>query len=201
MEFKSKQKNLIVFNQNQIRNLFPDFDRHRLKDWQEQGYIKKIIKGYYIFTDLKINDAVLYHISNQIYEPSYISFELALSHYGLIPEAVAMITAASTNKTKIFQTPIGNFYYHSIKASLFFGYQVEKINSIQYKFANPTKAVLDYLYINADIKDTDDFENMRFDKQQLQELIDIKILEQYLEKFSNKRLSKTIDQLRRYMND
>ena len=44
-----------------------------------------------------------------IYGPSYLSFEYALSHYGLIPEGAVRFTSASfrKHKTKEFDTPFG----------------------------------------------------------------------------------------------
>ena len=41
-----------------------------------------------------------YLLAGSIYGPSYISFEYALSYYGLIPERVTTITCATFNKRK-----------------------------------------------------------------------------------------------------
>lgn len=40
------------------------------------------------------------YLSSYIYGPSYLSFEYALSYYGLIPEAVYTYTSASFNKKR-----------------------------------------------------------------------------------------------------
>ena len=47
-----------------------------------------------------------YLLAGSIYGPSYISFEYALSYYGLIPEKVTTITCATLDKKKkkIFTT-------------------------------------------------------------------------------------------------
>jgi len=50
---------------------------------QKRGEIKRIIKGYYQVADKPINTQ---KIATQIYQPSYISFESALSRYGGISQ-------------------------------------------------------------------------------------------------------------------
>lgn len=41
-----------------------------------------------------------YVVANAIYSPSYLSFDYALAHYGLIPEAVYTYTSATFGKGK-----------------------------------------------------------------------------------------------------
>lgn len=53
-------------------------------------------------------------ISNMLYTPSYVSFDYALSYYGMIPERVSEITAATLNHAKLFETPLGRFSYKHI---------------------------------------------------------------------------------------
>ncbi len=96
-------------------------------------------------------------ISGILYGPSYVSFESALSYYGLIPEQVKTITCASygKNKNKIFNTPIGAFHYYHVPEK---AYPLEVIVTSEgdYSFliATPEKAVLDKLsrIKNADVK-------------------------------------------------
>ncbi len=75
-----------------------------------------------MFTDTPLNEETLFLIANKLYAPSYVSFEMALSYYGLIPEGVYAITSATSKKTATFQTPIGKFSYRTLKPQLFFGY-------------------------------------------------------------------------------
>ena len=55
-------------------------------------------------------------LSMLIYGPSYLSFEYALSYYGLIPEGVTRYTGASfrKRKTKEFHTHFGIYSYRDI---------------------------------------------------------------------------------------
>ena len=92
-------KDFIIFSLNDIRKTEPGFHRQRFFEWIKKGYIKKIIREYYCFSDTEISESILCYIANQIYYPSYISFEFALSYYNLIPEGVYSITSASTLRT------------------------------------------------------------------------------------------------------
>ena len=119
LELKKTLKDFTLFSLKDIKRCDNVFFRARLNEWQKKGYIKKIVKGYYIFSDLELNEKVLYEIGNKIYRPSYISFQTALSYYGLIPESVYAMTSASTRKTYHFKTPIAEFVYRTISTSTF----------------------------------------------------------------------------------
>jgi len=58
-------------------------------------------------------------VANLLYTPSYVSFEYALSYYGLIPERVLEVTSASIRGKKMFDTPIGRFGYRPVPAKAF----------------------------------------------------------------------------------
>ena len=58
-----------------IRSVDKSSHRRRLSDWQEKGYIRKVINGYYVFTDLDIKEDELFEIANRIYSPSYVSLQ------------------------------------------------------------------------------------------------------------------------------
>src|SRR3989338_7420397 len=105
-ELKQALKDFTVFSLADIKSLGVIFYRRRLNEWQDKGYIKKLIRGYYIFSDLELNENVLFEIANRIYDPSYVSLEAALSYYGLIPESVYGISSVSTRRTYKFKTPV-----------------------------------------------------------------------------------------------
>ena len=81
LELEKSFKDFTVFSLTDIKRIHAGFHRRRLNEWQEKGYIKKIIKGYYISSDLEISENILFEIANRIYRPSYISLETALSYY------------------------------------------------------------------------------------------------------------------------
>jgi predicted transcriptional regulator of viral defense system len=154
-----------------------------------------------MFSDLELDDAKIFHIANQIYEPSYISFELVLSRYAIIPEAIAVISSATTRKTATFKSTFARFIYHSINKKYFWGYEVIKVGNTSYKIAKPEKALLDYFYINTKILCKEDFEYHRIDASRLKELIDFDLLDSYLEKFHHHRLKLVIKNLKEYVNN
>lgn len=192
LELKEKLKDWTVFSLGDIKKIEEGFHRRRLNEWQDKGYITKVIKGQYIFSDLKLNENALFEIANRIYIPSYISFEMALSYYGFIPESVYGITSASSRRTYVFQTKIGQFSYRSIKPDFFFGYGIIRYGSKSYKIASAEKALLDYFYLNPDIKTRDSFAGLRINKSVFYKVINQDRLFEYLEKFSQKILIKRI---------
>jgi predicted transcriptional regulator of viral defense system len=194
-------KDHTIFSLNDIRQFEPNFHRRRLNEWQEKGYIKKVVKEYYIFSDKFIDENVLFEIANRIYKPSYISFEAALSFYQFIPESVYGITSASTRRTYAFHTPLGNFRYRTVKPDLFFGYEINSYNGSVYKIAGPEKAVLDFLYLNHHLKADADFESLRMNHEIFFQAIDLNKLNAYLHKYSQKTLVRRLNRLIRFLSD
>lgn len=201
LELKSELKDFTIFSLNEIRNIEPDFYRPRLNEWQDKGYIKKVIRGYYIFSDLKLSEEVLFKIANRIYLPSYISLESALSYYHLIPESVYGITSISTRKTYHFRTSIGEFSYRTLKPPLFFGYDLIKFQEKYLKMARIEKALLDYFYLHSDIETEQDFDSLRINKEMFFEQMDEKKLMNFLEKFNQKKLTGRINRFWSYMKN
>ena len=85
-------------------------------------------------------------VANRLYAPSYISFEYALSRYGIIPESVYTITSATTRTTREFVVNNKSFTFSHIKKQSYRGYKTEKIGGTTVLMAEPEKALVDYLY-------------------------------------------------------
>ncbi len=188
LELKEALKDFVVFSLNDIKKIDKTFYRPRLNEWQDKGYIKKIIKSYYIFSDLQINEPIFYEIANKIYSPSYVSLEKALSYYHLIPESVYEITSVTTRITQKLNTSLASFSYKSIKPDFYFGYKIVNYEQKRFLFAEVEKAVLDYLYFNARLTTEDDFAGMRIDTDSFKEQVNEQRLKSYLEAFGQKEL-------------
>ena len=197
ISFKNSLRDFPVFSVADIRAAHGDFDRRRLSEWQKKGYIKKIIKGYYLFSDVDMNEDTLSAIANKIYKPSYISFESAMSHYRLIPESIFMITSASTRRTIMFETPVAKFSYRTIKPALFFGYSLLSDGT---NMAYMEKAILDFFYLNPSVQSADDFASLRLNREEIQVRVNMELLRGFLERFNHKRLSKTIKHFLGWLN-
>ena len=179
IEFEKKMRAFPVFSLADIRQAEPGFDRRRLSEWQDKDYIRKVIKGYYIFSDPTLNENALFEIANRIYAPSYVSFEMALAYHGLIPESVYGITSASTRKTMRFKTTLGEFSYRAIQPNLYFGFEYLERGGRHYKIASAEKALLDYFYLHPELNDTGGFKGMRVNREIVAEKISYKKLMGY----------------------
>lgn len=200
LKFQKAFDNFTVFSLADIRQVESGFYRRRLNEWQEKGYIKKVIKGYYIFSRLAIKEGVLFEIANCIYSPSYISFEMALAYYGLIPESVYGITSASTRKTSHFKTPIGEFIYRTIRPRLYFGFELLRNSGKLFRLASPEKAFLDLFYIKTELRDYAGFEGLRINRKVFLKLMDRGRMNDYLGVYAKKSLKRRIDSFWDYIS-
>ncbi len=139
-------------------------------------------------------------IANRIYQPSYISLESALSYYDLIPEAVYTITSLTSNKTISFDTSEGNYSYRHIKPSIFFGYQVLEWQGFPIKMAELEKVILDYLYLNTNIKIEQDFDGLRLNAEKIIEQWSEDRFNEYLVLFDSKALTTRATSFLNYLN-
>lgn len=200
IQLKKSLNNHVIFSVFDIKKNFPHFNSQRLSEWQRKKYIKKITKEFFIFSDLEINEKTLFIIANRIYKPSYISLEMALSYYGLIPESVYSITSITTKETKQFNTRVGDFTYRGVKTDLMFGYKLENYKNHKYKIAEIEKTLLDYFYINTHLKTNDDFYELRFNADEFKSKFDSKKFISYLNAYNNKSLARRINKFFKFHN-
>ena len=213
LEFRKKLEPFRVFSISDIEKAIPGFLPLNLINWQKKGYIIKIRREWYCFGDQQNLESLTWLAANQIYKPSYISLQTALSFYNLIPEAIYMTTSVTTKRTNQFLTPVGDFSYNSIKKTAFgFGHtlidsekmpkdEVNKIrpNTRKILFAEPEKAILDFFYINHQYQTEKDMEHLRFDRFVLENNLNVSILKNYLERYECKALNDRIfNMLRAY---
>jgi len=121
--------------------------KSRITRMIKSGEVIQVRRG--IFLDANDRQYSVKSLASVIYGPSYISFEYALAHYGLIPERVTVLTSAvfKKNKNRKFHTPLGNFYYYYLPPDVYpYGIIREEENKQSYLIATPEKALLDMLY-------------------------------------------------------
>lgn len=135
-----------------------------------RGVLTRIKRGVY---QLSLSPVDVLKAANQLYYPSYLSFESALSRYGIlsqIPYTQTFATVKRGKKMVLWDTEVE---FRQLKKELFFGYRMEDGIYI----AEPEKALLDQLYMvgrgkgRLDIKELD-----------LKE-IDVKLLKEYARRF------------------
>lgn len=201
LKFQKQLKNHLVFSLRDIQKLFPDFSRIQLNRWQKAGLIQKIINKYYIFDDNDLDENALWVIANTIYKPSYVSLEAALSHYGLIPEGVFVVTSVTTKKTYRFESKIANFHYGKIRTNLFWGYKLVDCKNWKICLAEPEKALLDFFYLNPNLDSVAHFEELRINSEVFREIIDLEKFNTYLKAFGNKLLTRRVNIFLNFMKN
>ena len=190
----------MVFPYNIAKNNFKDYSNINNKISREirDGNLYKIVNGLYE-TDPNTPG---YLLASSIYGPSYISFEYALSYYGLIPERVTTITSATfeKKKKKEYNTDFGVFTYRDVPSSV---YPEEIIlkeeNNYSYQIATPEKALCDKLYTLSPLVNYSNLENMLFNDLRIDEEVFSKLNVDKIFKLSKLYHSTNVELLARYM--
>lgn len=199
-ELKEKFKNVLIVDAQSINLLDnPAYFRRQLSDWKKKKWLIELKKGMYVINDLYFKEKLSpLYLANQIYHPSYISLEYALSEYELIPERVNVITSIATRKTAYFKNDFGMFKYTKVKNNCFLGYKMIDINGQKVLYATKEKALLDYLYINSRLDNFDAFNELRI---QNLESLSWKKLYEYSDRFKNAKLVRTVKLLKKYFKE
>lgn len=201
VDFKTEFFHLGFFCLQDVLVVEPDFDRRRFSEWQAKNYIQKILRGFYKFSDYQIDDLDRFVLANQLFKPSYVSLESALRYYNFIPESTYSITSVSSRNTKNYETLLGHFRYRKMLAKHFNGYQLIKHKNREFKIAKPEKAILDFLYLRADLNDIESIESLRLDIAEMQEQIDLEIFNQAVINFQSPVLAKRANMLQGLLSD
>ena len=198
-DIKQKLGGLKVFSIEDLYVVDPSFRLETLYEWEKKTWVIKLRSKKYIFADYNPTNYDLYLIANRLYDPSYVSLELALNHYGVIPEAVMRVTSVTTNKTLSVETKIGIFDYKSLDPRLFFGYQIITNDGTTYKIASLEKAIVDYFYLNPQVAEVDDIQGLRFNEELLKEKLNRLELEKIMSVFDSETLNTRISRLTDYL--
>lgn len=122
--------------------------RDKITDLLKKEALIRVKKGLYVFgKNYQKRPYSLEVLANLIYGPSYVSFEYALSFYGLIPEAVKLVTSASFKRNKHFDTPVSSFAYQLIPKKVYpIGMKRVSLDEYTHFFmASKEKALADFL--------------------------------------------------------
>lgn len=150
------------------------------------GFLAKARKGFYF---IKANPPHEFEIANKIYQPSYISFETALSFYGIIPETIYEVMSATSRTTRSFNVNNIKYSYKKIKKDCFNGYKSIKIKNATILIAEPEKALVDYFYLVVLGK-----RHLAYERIDLSKIKKAKLLS-YTEQFQKKKIKEIINNL------
>lgn len=140
------KKQIKIFSSLDIQRIFDasrDTAEKFLARYIKKGLIVKLRKGFYSFSTYWPTE---FEIANKIYQPSYISFDSALSYYQMIPETIYSITSATSQATREFKVNNILYTYQKIKKDNFNGYRPQSDSGSIILIAEPEKALADYLY-------------------------------------------------------
>jgi predicted transcriptional regulator of viral defense system len=152
--------------------------RDKVSSLVAEGKIVRVKKGVYVFGEKwRRAPLSLEVVANVLYGPSCISFEYALTRYGLLAERSLTITCLTIGDTKTFQTPLGIFEYRAIDREKFkIGLEYRNLGEEGgYLVASKEKALADLVYRTPGIRTLGQldyflFEEMRVDETMFQEL-------------------------------
>lgn len=139
-----------------VVSLLRDYKRpnDKISELLAQKKLIPIKRGLYVVSPVLTGGLIsLPLVGNAIYGPSYVSLEFALSHHGLIPEAVHQITSVTTRRAKTFDTMLGRFSYQTLPIKVYpIGVQSVKNDMGHfYLMATPEKALCDMLMLTPNL--------------------------------------------------
>ena len=130
----------------------PQQVQRQLSDWKRAGKVVQLRRGLYTLgRSHQTQRPDSYVVANQLVQNSYVSRQMALSHYGLIPEHVAVITSVTTGRPGRWRNAYGYFSYQHIQPAFYFGFCYRQVTQTQWAYvATPEKALLDLIYLTPD---------------------------------------------------
>jgi len=110
-----------------------------LNRWVKKGVLERGGRNVYVIAGEPVK---LEAIAGQAYFPCYLSFESALSRFGVLNLVPYSLTFATTRKTKSVTLLNRSVDYRHLKSELYFGFTQEQ----GFYIAEPEKALLDLVY-------------------------------------------------------
>jgi len=196
----------LTYYTKQNLNLYLNKEGEALSYWIKKlinkGLLIPIKKGFYISSfyldkvkERNETEEYFEYLAGIIRYPSYISLEYALAKYGLIPESVFRITSVSKKTTRKYVSKLTAFSYRKIKDSLFMGFIEKKYEKQVIRFATPSKALFDYLYLKKFVSDIE-IENYLLKIGRINwlalESADKKLFSKYVDLSSSKKMNKIL---------
>lgn len=134
-----------------------------IKRLVDRGVLERMGSGIYrLFT----KPPSIEKVASSLYIPNYLSFESALSRYGVLTLVPYTLTFATTRKTRRFTIEGRDIEFRQIKKDLFWGYEMEGGIYI----ARPEKAFLDLIYFASRGKASIDMDEIDMAKLSVSEL-------------------------------
>lgn len=147
----------IPFAYAALEAMLPDYQSpcDKVSAMGKRGDIVRLKKGLYVVSP-KISRKTISRelIANHLYGPSYVSFETALSFYGLIPEKVYAVRSATFKRAKRFENAVGRFEYVTVPEDYYsIGIHPQTVDGeYVYLLASPEKALCDLILATPNLR-------------------------------------------------
>lgn len=171
-----------LFDETVIRNFFPESSdgarallTHRAR---RAGEVIRLRPGLFVLgPPYRKSEPHPFVVAAFLHSPSHVSLESALSHHGLIPEAVYQVSSVTAARSREFTTPLGVFTFRRVPARApRAGVEAVAVSPNSWAFvASPLRAIADLVYLNKEITWKNDglmylTESLRIEEDDLLEL-------------------------------
>ena len=172
----------------------------QLTRWTKSGRILQLRRGVYLLAPpYRKVEPHPFLIANHLRNGSYVSLQSALSHYGMIPEHVPVVTSVTTGRPERLDTPVGTYVFHHVKPSRFFAYVQVEFSQRQHAFvATPEKALLDLVYLTPHGERNPYLRELRL---QNLEIIDKDVLAKAAERFGKTKIRRAVKNIIRIIEE
>ncbi|MEW6409792.1 MAG: hypothetical protein AB1488_06735 [Nitrospirota bacterium] len=154
-----------------------------IKRLADRGILERIGYGAY---RLFSKTPSIEKVASSLYMPNYLSFESALSRYGILTLIPYTLTFATTRKTRRFTIEGRDIEFRQLKKDLFWGYEIAGGIYI----ARPEKAFLDLVYFVSRGKSSMDLDEIDMSKLSISKLRELsKKFPEYTKRYLTKILA------------
>lgn len=129
----------------------PNDVRRQLSRWTSSGRLYQLRRGVYALAPpYQKTQPHPFVVANALLQPSYVSLQAALAHYGLIPDYTPVVTSVTTARPAQWATPLGEYTFRHLKSDWWRGYRRLAVSVDQHAWvATPEKALLDLVYLQS----------------------------------------------------
>lgn len=148
---------IIPFSRGALTSLLQAYSspNDKISSLIANGDIIPLKKGLYVVSERYRSEKLSMEVlANQIYGPSYVSLDSALSYYGIIPEKVNVVTSVTVKRSRKFENQAGNFTYLSApKNYVGIGVVSESSDGVHsFLIASPEKALCDKIIFTRNLR-------------------------------------------------
>jgi len=161
--------------------------------WHKLEKIVQLRRGIYTLPDHNPHPFV---VANHLVSGSYVSLQMALGYYHLIPEHVAVVTSVTTQRSSRYENKFGRYTYRHIHPAMFYGIEYRFLVDDEYAFvATPEKALLDLIYLRPQGDSVEYIESLRLQNLEILNIERLYSLAERSGKPKLQRAAKVVDKI------